>query len=216
MKKLLLLLLCTGLFFQTNYVVANASTGNYNTKTEGKKVITDRNTIEKMAEQDGINPNSVNKIIINEYELNPTEIKNVPQSKINAKRIKTTTHINNIKDKGTYYYPSQYSSDSIQGPASVNNEYSVSGTAEITAGISIPSSVFEANFGVTIGHEDTFTKSLHIEVPSGKVNNIRYYVNYRKKTYDIYYEYSNSKGLWYPQGSGETMLPCGIVVRQYV
>ncbi|MDW2798937.1 hypothetical protein RZO55_15285 [Clostridium boliviensis] len=90
MKKILLLLLCTGLFFQSNYVISNASTGNYNTKAEGEKVITDRNTIEKMALQDGINPQSVNKIIINEYELKPTAIKKVPQDNFKAKRLTST------------------------------------------------------------------------------------------------------------------------------
>ncbi len=216
MKKVLMLCLCTFMLFQTNSIVANASSDDYNTKNEGKEVITDRETIEKMANEDGIDPDSITKIIINEYELEPIATKKVQQEIPSLKTLKSTTHINNIEDKGTYYYPSSYWSDSIEGPTKVDTTYSVTGTAKISAGIKIPAEVYEANFGVELGFALTFSKSLSISVPSNKVNNIRYYVNYRKKTYDIYYSYSNAPGLWYPQGSGETMIPCGIVVRQYV
>lgn len=216
MKKILVLCLCTCFLFQTNSIVANASEGDHNTKIEGQQVITNRETIEKMANEDGVDPDSITKIIINEYELEPIATKKVLQEIPSLKALKATTHINNIKDKGTYYYPSSYWSDSIEGPAKVDTKYSVTGTSKISAGIKIPANVYEANFGVELGLSSTFSKSLNISVPANKVNNIRYYVNYRKKTYDIYYSYSNAPGLWYPQGSGETMIPCGIVVRQYV
>jgi len=187
------------------------------------EVITDTELIRQMALEDGIDPDSVEEIIIEKYDFDTPELPGLYTQKENsfngpdADKMGTFyTRVNNWQCVGDYYYPSEEQSDHIDGPADVTTTYSVTANVKLNGGFSLESKYVKAQLGVELGAEKSYSKSITVNVPSNKKVNIKYYPNYKRWTCDVYYEFSDCMGLWYPQGQGIVMNPCGIIVRQYV
>ena len=186
------------------------------------EVITDAELIRQMALEDGIDPGCVAEIVVEKYEFDNTLLltldseRDIVLKEPDLKNWGTFyTHVDNWQCLGEYYYPSEEKSDYIDGPASVSTSYSVKTSAKITSGLSIESKYVKAQFGVELGKDIEYSKEISVSVPANQTVNVKYYPNYKKWTYDVYSEYSENIGLWYYQGQGTVMIPCGIIVRQY-
>lgn len=197
-------------------------------KDTNHAVITDKKTILALAEEQNLeNPEKITKIIMDSYDLDDsevsvpiasdTEINTLDDSNENllAGIITHKTYLTNIQDLGDHYsYWDVYLSYWYDGYLENTKTFTMTASAGYSSSIPISIELINSTFGITLGLSASYSDVTTIIVPAGQRVNVKTWVNYHKKTFDVYYEYSGSEGLLYYQGPGSVSEPIGLIITQ--
>lgn len=219
-KRILTLLLSITLIFSTtttiyakddNEPLKHSFIGNGNYIE-----VTDKTLIYQIAKEQNLdNPEKINKISIN--YINTNFANSLPNNNPDINMVKgtITTHLSNVEDLGDRFaYWDQYTSYWYDGYLENTKTFEMSASATCSTEVSIPVSIVNTKFGINIGVSAKYTEQTKIIVPANQRVNVKTVVNYQKKTFDIFYEYSTSPGLWYPKGTGTVFIPVGLIITQ--
>jgi|GEM_PF-2727845 len=116
--------------------------------------------------------------------------------------------ITNVRVTGYKYYSSDYDSFWYYGPYSLSSSYGQTRSAGYSSSYSVSSSLVSSAVGFSVTSSYYKSGSHSAYVPSGQSLNLRVYMNYQVKGFDVYN--SGTK-----VGSGSAWKPYSLIFREY-
>ncbi len=196
-----------------NFKRSNLNFRNSSLEVQQEFVVTDKETILKIAEQDSIlNPEEITKItttyVIDKNLINSSEPENNKNQKISS-----YIYFHNIINEGSgYSHWNNYDSSIYDGPASVDRSYTREDYAGFSTKCGVTAEIVKAELCVNVSTKYTSSDVYKFSIPEGKTVELRVYTNYNKWTYGVYEDLG---GLGYYRGDGFTDKPVGLIFRQY-
>ncbi len=214
-KTLLCLVLSLSVFTPT--ISASASV-NTITKAEPTKlesltqgsqvVITDKEEIAIIAVQQNLaEPDKINKIIIDTVAY---DTGHVDRNKyLNRANGYILVDIVDLGDRFSYW--DVYTSYWYDGYLENTKTFKMTAAASYSATVGLSSDIFESTFGVSVNVTQEFTDETKIIVPANQRVNVKTWVNYQKKTYNVW---DNGSVVPHYVGSGSLFIPVGLIITQ--
>ncbi len=116
--------------------------------------------------------------------------------------------ISNVRTTGYKYYSNDYDSFWYYGPYSLSATFGQTRSAGYSSTYSVSSSLVSSAVGYTVTSSYYKSGSHSASVPSGQSLNLRVYMNYQVKAFDVY-----SSGT--KVGSGSAWKPYSLIFREY-